>query len=128
MASTATLVDTIQSTGLPPIKEYQVVLDGSNPVDILTPTHSTDRVFVVGAQFSDSQAATLEFLSAASKTMTLELAANQGNYDVCKLDGFLFATKPGEKLTLDASAAITQITLFLVEAKDYAQVVGGLIR
>lgn len=114
MSNTSTLVDTINSQigGIGPLYEYEIAIDTTaTDLDIRTPSVTANRVFVVGLWIADGASLNLTLKSkttdnaTTSKSQTFELAANQGNPGFCT-DGFYFATKPGEKLTIQSSVAV----------------------
>lgn len=123
MANTASLVDTVrQGTGvsaLGPVYEYEIAIDTvDTDLTIRTPD-SNARLFVVGAYFLPTESTTLTFKSGnASKTKPLALSGNQAWYHELK-PSWIFCTKRGEALTVQASAALTGLTLYLVEVGDY---------
>lgn len=120
MANSATLLDTIpaQFGRLTPTYEYEVVIDTtSTDLDVRTASSSSNRIFVVGFVQSESNSGNV-ILKSETKSKTLELAANQGIYDKTG-PGFIFCSKPGETLTLQASMAIGSLTLYLVEGETF---------
>lgn len=121
MASAVTKKDTITSQHFPDIQEWGGNIDAGDTVDLATPANSGNRIFVIAANFSDGTATNLTFGSGAgTKTFKVEMAANQGRFDnVCLGKGYLFAGKPGEKVTLLSSGALSDCQISLVEAKYY---------
>lgn len=107
MANSATLIDTINSRigGAGPVFEYEIAIDTvDTALDVRTPG-TTNRVFVVGIFLDEGTATNLTFKSASSKSQTLELATND-KFNGLTDRGYYFATKPGEKLSVQSSAAI----------------------
>lgn len=134
MSNTATLVDSIpaQIGGVTSISEYELVIDSTGTdLDVITPGVSTNRIWVIGIWMAESTALSLTLKSentgtnTASKTQTWELAANQGLTGLVN-NSFLFCTKPGEKLTVQSTAAIgtTPGKNFVLRVAESAQFVG----
>jgi len=124
MANSATLIDTIPATyknNIGPVYEYEIAIDTINtPLSIRVPSVATNRLWVVGAFFSDSAALNLT-LSTLTKSQTLQLAANQGILEAGN-GGYLFVGAPGETLNIQSSTVITasvgfNLILRLVEAQ-----------
>lgn len=121
MTSTVTLVDTEptevgrESSG---VFEYELSLDGVSGAQLVrTPSVGSNRVWVVAMLVSESSAGNLVLKSGspASKTKTLELAANQGIYDKVN-GGYVFSTKSGEALYVDSSMAVSSLTIKVIES------------
>lgn len=120
MANSATLRDTIpaQFGRLRPVYEYEVSIDTTGQDLAVRVASATDkRVWVIGLIQSENNSGNL-ILKSESKTKTLELAANQAIYDKTS-QGFIFCTKPGETLTIQASMAISGLTLYVVEGEAF---------
>jgi hypothetical protein len=119
MANTATLIDTVsaQVGRQKPVYEYEVVIDTTGTDRSVRVASSTDnRIWVVGILMSEATAGNL-ILKTATKTKTIELGANQGIfYEVA--NSWIFATKPGETLTVQASMACS-FTLYLAEGEFF---------
>lgn len=125
MASTVNLVDTepvifphIGGTGT--IKEYEINLDGiSGPLLIAAPS-AGNRLWIVGALFSEASAGNLVFRSGVgpSKIKTLKLAGYQGSYDKVSA-AYIFSTKMEEELYLDSTIAFSSITLHVADLRAF---------
>lgn len=119
MANTATLIDTVpgQVGRLKPVYEYEVVIDTTgSDLNVRVASATDKRVWVVGLLLSEATSGNL-ILKTATKSQTLELGANQGIfYEVA--NSWIFATKPGETLTVQTSMA-TSFTLFLAEGEVF---------
>lgn len=106
----------IRVNGLGPVYPYVVAFDTtSSDLTIRTPS-SGNMVCIVGMQMSETNAANLIFTSGSTQLLTLELAANQGVYDPID-EGASFCTQPSEALKIQTSAAITNMLLYVIEAK-----------
>ena len=88
------------------VTEYEIVIDTVDTALTVHTPAATNRVFVTGVWLSEGTAANLTFASGANtKQHTFELAANQALSGHTSL-GFYFATKVGEALKVQSSAAI----------------------
>lgn len=120
MANTATLIDSIpaQFGRLMPVYEYEIGIDTTGEdVEVREASAPDQRIWVIGLLQSETNSGNL-ILKSESKTKTLELGANQAIYDKTS-QGFIFCTKPGETLSLQASMALTGLTLFIVEGPAF---------
>jgi hypothetical protein len=114
MTNSATLVDTIncQFGNVQGVYEYECNIDTINTIlDIRSASQPNMRIFVVGLMIAVADAVNLTFqsvntsTSVVSKNQTFQLAANQGLPGLMQA-GFYFATRPGEKLSIQASATL----------------------
>lgn len=113
MALTAT--DTIPASvgGLGPVFEYETNLSAGVDKDIKAASSTTSRVWVVGLLMSEGTATNLT-IKTLTKSITIELAANQGIYDKTG-KGFIFAGKPGETVTFSSTADVTGLQTHMVD-------------
>lgn len=111
------LVDTYESRTHKAIKEYQGDLAvGDNT--IVTPA-AGNRIFLVGFSFNEGTGVTLVLKSAATpnKSHTFEFSANTAVI-FRPAPGFIWATKPGDALIINASAIVTSINIHVIEDTD----------
>jgi len=105
--------------GCVPIYEDAISIDTTaTPLSIRT-ANAANRIWVVGIWLANSTACNLT-LQTASKLFTWQLAANQGAPGQSN-SSFYFVTKPGETLSVQSSATITDsvgknLVLRLIEA------------
>lgn len=103
--------------GVRTINVYNGSLTATVTATVQTPL-ATNRIFLVGLNFSETSAVNLQLISNNTTIHTLELGANQGTWDKVG-NGFIFATKTGEALKLQASADISSILIYTIEATTY---------
>lgn len=120
MANTSTLEDTLPISigGAQAIREYHLAIDTVD-TDLTVHTPATGkRVFVVGMWFAEGTATNLTLKSATtpSKSVVLELAANQGGWDSIGKD-IIWVCTSGEALVVQSSAAISDLIIYTVEAE-----------
>ena len=115
MPNSSTLVQTlpINVLGSTRVFVYSLFFDTTG-TDLTVRTAATGKMHVVcGLIHDESTAHTLTIKSGASTTIaTLEKA---GGYNIPINSHVICATTPGEALTIRTSAAISQMTVYLIE-------------
>lgn len=109
MANTITAFDTIPGRvmGLGPIYMIKAVYDGTAGLEDIKTVSGTDRVFVLDVQVVEGGGAlTVTLGSNATAVVPYEFATGEGIVGKVE-NGFVFATKAGEKFVASASAACT---------------------
>jgi hypothetical protein len=123
MANTATLLTTCpQGTGASangPVFALQIGIDTPNTdLTVFTPKSPTSRLFIVGMVMSESQSGSVSLKSGSAYTQTLSMGAFQG-LGLPVASHWLFVTRPGDALILQASMNVSSLVLYVVESEHF---------